>query len=218
MDIDALKEKIFSKIPYERLLPLAENIRWVIVCAVPILLTGLLYFLLIKGTVDESSKVRDDLLAVQKDVQMKEALKRRLPEFKKKIEELDAQLKLIRQRLPEKKEIPDLLDQISTMGTQAGLEFITFKPQPEAEKDFYADVPVDLVVVGTYHSVVEFFDRVSRLPRIITISNLSITKTGKRVRLAPRLKGTPVSASCKAITFRFLESKVDVESKAQAKK
>jgi type IV pilus assembly protein PilO len=218
MDIDALKEKLFAKIPYDRLVPLNEKARWGIVLAVPVALIALIYFLLIQGTLDEANKVRDDLRAAQKEVQMKEALERRLPEFIKKIEELDSQLAMIRRQLPEKKEIPDLLDQISTMGTQSGLEFITFKPQSEVEKDFYAEVPVNLEVVGTFHSIVEFFDKVSRLPRIITISNLSISKTTRKVHMVSRLKGTPVSASCKAITFRFLESKVDAESKGQAKK
>lgn len=209
MDFEELIEKIFSKVPYAKLVPVNEKARWGAVAAVPLVLLALFYFLLIKGTLDEADKVKDELLNVRKEVQTKEALERRLPEFIKKIEELDFQLTMIRRQLPEKKEIPDLLDQISTMGTQSGLEFLTFRPKQESEKDFYAEVPVDLTVAGTYHSVVEFFDKISRMPRIVTISNLTITKGSKKIRLATKLRGVPVNASCQAITFRFLEGKVD---------
>lgn len=214
MDLETLQENLFSKVPYGQLTGINEKARWGAVAAVPLVFVLLAYFLLVKGTMEESDKVREELLKTQKDVQVKEALERRLPEFEKKIAELDNQLTLIRRQLPEKREIPNLLDDISNMGTQSGLEFQLFKPLPEDEKDFYSDVPVDLVMRGTFHSVVEFFDKVSRMPRIVTISNLAISKVSTKVKA--KTKGQLIEAKCKAVTFRFLESKVD--QPAQAKK
>ncbi len=208
MDLETLQEKIFSKIPYGRLVGVPLKARWGIVAGVPVLLIVLFYFLLISGTVAESDTIREDLLKTQKDVQVKEALERRLPEFESKIAELDGQLTMIRRQLPEKREIPDLLDQISNLGTQSGLVFQLFKPRAEVEKDFYAEVPVDLVIYGGFHNVVEFFDKVGRMPRIVTISDITITKSSNKMKGA-RLKGVPVEATCKAVTFRFLETRVD---------
>lgn len=180
---------------------------------VPIVLIAAFYFLLISATLAETDAVREELLKVQKDVQVKEALERRLPEFEKKIAELDGQLAMIRRQLPEKKEIPDLLDQISNLGAQSGLQFQLFNPMPEAEKDFYAEVPVDLNIVGSFHNVVDFFDKVARMPRIVTITNIDMGKSGNKVKV-PRTKGTLVEVRCKAVTFRFLETKVDAPAAA----
>lgn len=209
MDIENLQEKVFSKIPYSRITGIPLNARWGIVAGIPLVLIAAFYFLLISGTLAETDVVREELLKAQKDVQVKEALERRLPEFEKKIAELDGQLAMIRRQLPEKKEIPDLLDQISNLGAQSGLQFQLFKPLPEVEKDFYAEVPVDLNIVGSFHNVVDFFDKVARMPRIVTITNIEIGKSGNKTKGA-RLKGTPVEARCKAVTFRFLETKIDV--------
>ena len=208
MDFETLQETVFSKVPYGRLTGIPLNARWGAVAGVPLLLIAAFYFLLISGTLAETDVIREELLKAQKDVQVKEALERRLPEFEKKISELDGQLAMIRRQLPEKKEIPDLLDQISNLGMQSGLQFQLFKPLPEAEKDFYAEVPVDLVIFGSFHNVVDFFDKVAHIPRIVTITNIEISKSANKMKGA-RLNGTPVEARCKAVTFRFLETKID---------
>ncbi len=182
---------------------------------VPVVLIIAFYFLLISGTMAETDAVREDLLKAQKDVQVKEALERRLPEFEKKIAELDGQLAMIRRQLPEKKEIPDLLDQISNLGAQSGLQFQLFNPMPEVEKDFYAEVPVDLDIVGSFHNVVDFFDKVARMPRIVTITNIDIGKSSSKMK-GPH-KGTLVEVRCKAVTFRFLETKIDAPATSAAK-
>lgn len=209
MEMEELQQQLFGKLPYSQLTGINVNARWGAVAVVPLLLVVLAYFLLVQGTMAETDKVREEMLKTQKDVQVKEALERRLPEFEKKIAELDGQLALIRRQLPEKREIPNLLDDISNMGTQSGLEFQLFKPLPEDEKDFYAEVPVDLTVRGQFHSVVEFFDKLSRMPRIVTISNFSITKGAPKSKGRVKLPGQVIETKCKAVTFRFLEAKVD---------
>ncbi len=215
MDIENLQEKVFSKIPYGSLTGIPLKVRWGVVAGMPLAVIAAFYFLLISGTMAETDTVREELLKAQKDVQVKEALERRLPEFEKKISELDGQLAMIRRQLPEKKEIPDLLDQISNLGAQSGLQFQLFNPLPEAEKDFYAEVPVDLSIVGSFHNVVDFFDKVAHMPRIVTITNIEIGKSGNKMKGA-RIKGTPVEVRCKAVTFRFLETKIDTPPPANA--
>ena len=100
--------------------------------------------------------------------------------------------------LPQKREIPSLVTSISASGQQAGLDFDLFKPQAEKKRKFYAETPVSIKVSGSYHEVADFFDRVSRLSRLVNIDNITINtpKGGKNLNI-----------SCTAITYRFVEPK-----------
>lgn len=198
------------------------NLRWGIVGGVPLVIIVAVFMLLIKPTMDDTDAVNTEYATIHKDVQAKEELERKLPEFIKQIADLEAQVTELRKQLPEKKEIPDLLDNVSGLGLQSGLEFQVFKPGAEVEKDFYAEVPVDMTVTGPFHALVDFFDRVSKMPRIVTFTSVNITKgsvkkgktTGSAV--GPAVKGTQITAVCKAVTFRFLEAKVDKTAPASA--
>ncbi len=211
--MDSIKDKLLAYLPYARLQGIATNVRWGVAAGVPLVVAVLAYFLVISPARDQVDAARVQYEPIHKEVQEKEAMERRLPELNKQIAELDAQVADLRRQLPEKKEIPDLLDQVSAMGLQAGLEFQVFKPLPEAEKDFYAEVPVDITINGTFHGIVDFFDKVARMPRIMAFTNVNMikaaakkTKTGSPV---PTLAGTQITAVCKGVTFRFLEAKVD---------
>ncbi|MGE0157449.1 MAG: type 4a pilus biogenesis protein PilO, partial [Geobacter sp.] len=94
----------------------------------------------------------------------------------------------------------------------AGLDFLTFKPKPEAPKDFYAEVPVDIVVYGSYFSVANFYAAVANLPRIVNITNVDFAE----VKNANNRMMTKVN--CLATTFRFLDKKEIQDDKKTPKK
>jgi type IV pilus assembly protein PilO len=127
---------------------------------------------------------------------------RNLRAVQQQFKDAENELKIVMKALPEKKEIPTLLASISRSGQDSGLEFTLFEPKPENDKDFYAEIPVSVKVSGSYHNVATFFDKVSRLPRIVNIDNISITaqKDTKKEALS-------LAASCTAITYRFIEKK-----------
>jgi type IV pilus assembly protein PilO len=108
--------------------------------------------------------------------------------------------------LPDQREIPGLLDSISRLASQAGLEQVSFQPQPEQMQDFYASIPVRLELVGSYHELGVFLDRVSKLDRIVKIDNLSLT----RLKQPPKLQ-----VGCTVVTYRFVEK---AEAKPAQKK
>ncbi|MDP2992924.1 MAG: type 4a pilus biogenesis protein PilO [Deltaproteobacteria bacterium] len=138
----------------------------------------------------------EDTLAILDRVKHKAA---NLAQFKAELEVTKAQFQQALLLLPDKKEIPSLLTNISSLGNEAGLEFILFKPKEETPKDFYAEIPVEIIVEGPYHNVAVFFDKVSKLPRIVNISNVSMTDPKKA-------HGTMmVKTSCLATTYRFAE-------------
>jgi len=124
-----------------------------------------------------------------------------LPKYKKDYEQLQNELKMALTELPNQKEIPSLLTSISTAGKNAGLDFLLFRPKPEEPKDFYAAVPVDISVYGSFYNVADFFVAVSNLPRIVNINNVNFSDI-KTVNGRLMLK-----VSCLATTFRFLDKK-----------
>jgi len=120
-------------------------------------------------------------------------------EFERELRELNAELRRAQARLPDQREIADLLSNVAASGRAAGLEIVLFRQKPEVYHDFYADVPVEMQMRGTYHDIALFLDRVKRLDRIVNVSDIQMRK--------PRLEGDRVvlEAACTATTFRFLD-------------
>ena len=130
----------------------------------------------------------------------KAALAANLDKARADVAQLDGDLKKAVAELPDTKEIPDLLSNISSLGRESGLEIIQFKQRPERFEEFYAAVPVDILVRGTYYQVAAFFDKVGQMARIVNVSDVSI-------KSPPRKTGDAVTVdtSCAAVTFRFLD-------------
>lgn len=126
--------------------------------------------------------------------------------YRSKMKAAEAQFNIVMKALPEKEEIPTLLNGISQAARDAGLDITKFQPNPEIAKEFYAEVPITINVAGNYHNVAMFFDKISKLPRIVTIDAL---------KLLPDKEGDTLSTSCTAVTYKFIEP---VEKKPAGKK
>ena len=118
-------------------------------------------------------------------------------------------------QLPEQKEIPELLRQVSNLGKDSGLEVRLFRQQPEVKKTLHAEVPVEMSVKGGYHQVALFFDKVRQLDRIVNIANMSIKNP------QPQVGGrAQIESSFFATTYRFLsgDEQKQVEDEQKKKK
>ena len=91
-----------------------------------------------------------------------------------------------------------MLVDVSQTGLGAGLEFELFKPAGEVPKDFYAELPISIKVVGDYHEFGNFISGLAALPRIVTIHNINIARHGKE-------KGSPLMLQATAKTYRYLD-------------
>jgi type IV pilus assembly protein PilO len=147
---------------------------------------------------------RVDLLTTEvqelrQSVQKHQAIAARQHELKDRLAALDKALQVALTLLPETREIPDLLTQISQLGMNAGLEFRLFKPEAEKTADFYAEVPVTLAILGKFHDVARFFDHLSKLSRIVNVTDIKIAlaKSNEDSSL--------LTTNCLVTTFRFLE-------------
>lgn len=121
---------------------------------------------------------------------------KQLNAYRTKMKSAEAQFKIVMRALPEKREIPTLLEGISQAARDAGLEILQFKPTAESRKEFYAEVPISIRVSGGYHNVAIFFDMIAGLPRIVNISAIKMT---------PQKEETKLTTSCTAVTYKFVE-------------
>jgi type IV pilus assembly protein PilO len=130
----------------------------------------------------------------------KTALVANLEKARQEVLQLDGDLRKAAAELPTTKDIPDLLSSISSLARESGLEILQFRLRPEQYEDFYAKVPVDVLVRGTYHQVGAFFDKVGGMARIVNVTDVGI-------KSPIRLEADPVTldTSCVAVTFRFLD-------------
>lgn len=157
--------------------------------------------------------LKDEIENARRESAKKRALSSNLPRLKKENQKLEGMLKEAVAQLPDKKEIPELLSSISSKARESGLQILTFRPQAEKLQDFYAEIPVDIVVRGKFNNVVKFFDEVGRLNRLVNIRNIGIRN--------PQVKNgvITVDTSSQATTFRFLDkaerARIAAQKKAQ---
>jgi type IV pilus assembly protein PilO len=128
------------------------------------------------------------------------ATARQLPEFQRQVGELQARLDLLRAVLPEEKDVSDLLRRLQTLATESNLQIKGFKPAAIVTKQTHAEWPIALELDGTYHNLGLFFDRVSKFPRIINVSGVTIKSKEK-----PQ-PGSTISAACIATTYVLIEA------------
>jgi type IV pilus assembly protein PilO len=178
-------------------LPLAKKVLILLVAV--FVIVGLYGYLAYLPQREEIKGLTDRRDTLRKEVNELQAVANNLRKFQAEVAQLRAQLNNALTQLPNKKEIPELLKSISKLGKESNLEFLRFRPTAERPKQFYAEVPLELVFLGTYHDTGMFFDRVSKLSRIINVENFKMApseKSGDQTRL---------KAQAVATTFRFLE-------------
>jgi type IV pilus assembly protein PilO len=99
--------------------------------------------------------------------------------------------------LPNSHEIPGLLDDITFVGTTSGLDFVKLEWQPEISKEIYIELPIDIEVVGPYHSFGQFVSKIAGLPRIVTVHDFKIS--------IPQGDSESLSLKLQAKTYRYQE-------------
>ena len=123
-----------------------------------------------------------------------------LDALKDQMKEMEQSFDDMLRQLPNKTEVADLLIDISQTGLAAGLEFKLFEPKGETPREFYAELPINISIVGDYHQFGEFVSGIAALPRIVTTHDIQIQPLGAD---APAER--PLSMTAVAKTYRALE-------------
>jgi type IV pilus assembly protein PilO len=159
-----------------------------------LLLGGAYWYFLYQPRAEEIARLEEQIAQTRRTLEKHRSIAAKYDEFRATVARLEEQLREALTQLPKRREIPDLIRQISDLGVRTGLQISLLRPQPEQPKEFYAEVPIAVTVVGPYHAVGQFFDALGRLSRIVSISNIQMAMNAKTLE-----------TQCLATTFRFLE-------------
>ncbi len=157
----------------------------------------LFFFLLYQPNAKKIADLGQQKNALDKQIAELRTKESNLPKLKRELAETERIFNETAILLPKEKEIPQLLKDISAAGQGVGLDFLTFKPLPDIPQDFYAEIPISINVRGPYHNMGSFLDQVSKLTRIVTVSNIKMA--------APKMeKGEMLlDSNCTLVTYRF---------------
>ncbi len=216
---------------------LALTVTW----AVPL---ALFWFLFLSTRMGEIDSISSKIPNLKREIAILETKSRQLPKLEKELKAMQEILKQAMKLLPEKEDIPSVLTEISSLGNEARLEFQAFRPGEEKIEKFYASIPVSLEFKGPFHNTVVFFDKVSRMARIVHIKDVSMGKAEESSQTWSQTGNEPgkaqnnaspntadsnlseskgiqrggnwiIQTKCSAVTYRFLTPD---EQKANKKK
>lgn len=148
------------------------------------------------------AKLKQQKTSLQAQVAKIESRAANRDKFLKELENTEQLFAKTSALLPKEKEIPNLLTSISALGRGVGLDFLSFKPNPSVPKDFYMEIPVSISLNGPYHNVGLFFDQVSKLNRIVSVTSIAMTN--------PTKEGTEMmlNSNCQLMTYRFTNTQL----------
>jgi type IV pilus assembly protein PilO len=170
---------------------------------------GLGYFFYWSGQFEEQDALAAQEQTLRNDYRTKMAQAINLEALEAQQQQVNRYVERLEKQLPSKAEMAALLSDINQAGLGRGLQFELFKPGQVVVKDYYAELPIDIKVTGSYHDIGEFAADMAKMPRIVTLNNLSLT-TGKDGVL---------SLDAVAKTFRYLDQdELDKQSQARKKK
>jgi type IV pilus assembly protein PilO len=152
---------------------------------------------------------------LKKEFSEKQAKSVNLEALQQQLDEMQDMLRQLLRQLPSKTEMPELLIDISQTALSAGLETELFQPGPESPKDFYAEKPIQLRMVGTYHQFGTFISGVASLPRVVilTMHDVSLTPKNKDPKAGAVANGVLVLQGT-VKTYRYLDEDESASAKA----
>jgi type IV pilus assembly protein PilO len=181
-------------------------------CGAVALIVGLYWFLIYRDYAAKLDAKQAVLTKKQQELNEQMVILADLPKFRQETADMKSKRQKALEQLPNEKDIDKLLEDISTLAIESGLEILLFKPQQEVRRNFYAEIPVELKLSGGYHDLALFYDKIASLPRIVNVSDLLIEKPqevdGRNI----------LQASCTAKTYKFIEEKPGEQDKQDKKK
>ena len=177
-------------------MPLGQKVG--VVAGVVILLSAANWYFFIDPMQTQITQRQGTLHALEDELIQKQSIANNLAQFKHEKEILERRLAQALTELPNEANIDDLIRSLSEIGTKSGLAINSIEPQAEQRQSFYASIPIVMAVSGNYHEIGVFLDSLSKLARIVNVTNI---KMGGARLSAEKLV---VSATYVATTFRFL--------------
>jgi len=180
--------------------------QWATVVGVAALLTGALYFTLFKTQREANATAQAALDAKLRENAELESYRPKLVDIERQLASLKQQLEIERKIVPDEKEVPGFMKMMNAEAMKAGIELRRYTARPTAAKEYYTEVPFEMELDGPYYSMLNFFDRVGKLERIVNVSGLMVATTKKPTEAKAKhtyqyAPNESVVATCTATTF-----------------
>ncbi|MBA2662817.1 MAG: type 4a pilus biogenesis protein PilO [Bradymonadaceae bacterium] len=128
---------------------------------------------------EEIQQADQEIVRLQQEKARLEQLRRNREQVVQRLEDLQRQLLVAREKLPANAEIPSLLQRIHNQGKTAGLEINKFKRNSDIVREHFIEIPVEMELVGTYDELANFFFYIGRMTRIVDVSDVTLTRRAK---------------------------------------
>ena len=206
-----MKLEDFNNIDLNNVGSLPLPIKAVLLGILFLVLTGIDYWFMWSPAIDEL----DQSVAKEKELRQVFLAKKgqaiKIEAYRQQMVEIERTFGALLKQLPDKSEMDGLLTDVNQAGLGRGLEFELFKPGQETVAEFYAEMPIQIKVLGGYHDLGAFATDVSKLPRIVTLNNLIIQPANKES------KDGRLVLEAVAKTYRYLDSS-EISAKKSADK
>jgi type IV pilus assembly protein PilO len=176
--------------------PLSQKLAAVAVIACGV--TAANYFLVVSPDLEQMQRQHAILRQLEDELIQKQSIANNLAQFKHEKEILERRLQQALTELPNEANIDELIRSFAEVATKSGLTINDIAPQPEQRQSFYASIPIVMAVNGNYHEIGVFLDSLSKLARIVNVTNI---KMGNAKMTGEKLA---INAQYVATTFRFL--------------
>ena len=161
---------------------------------------GGFYFFWLSDAWKEETTKKAKREALQKEIRALEVTANKLQEFQREVQLLEAKLDTLKRILPPEKETPDVMRRVQALAAQSFLSVRKFTPAVVVQKEFYQEVPITMGLTGSYHNLGLFFDRVSRLSRLVNVRNLKVKSSTKQTQT------NTIDADCVATTYVYQDA------------
>jgi type IV pilus assembly protein PilO len=170
------------------------------------IVTGALYFTVFKTQNTKNASAQHDLESKIQENNELESYRPKLKQIEQQLAELKQQLEIEQRIVPDDKQVDDFMTIMSAEAQKAGVEIRRYTAKPTNQKEYYTEMPFDLELDGPYYSMLNFFDRVGKLERIVNVSGLLVSTTknpggAKAKHTYQYAPNESVVATCTATTF-----------------
>lgn len=188
------------------------------VAIVALVIIGLWWYLFISGKQDELERLESQEAELRAEFETKQGRAANLEPLKLQLAQMEQQLQQMLRQLPSKTEMPDLIVDISQTALATGITNELFQPGPEEPKEFYAEKPIALRMVGSYHQFGGFVSGVASLPRVVimTMHDIQLKPRAENQSAAAITANAPLELSGTVKTYRYLDEEEMAEQQTAA--
>jgi len=151
--------------------------QWAVVIFGGALVTVALYFTVFKNQSDKNAAAQHALQDKVRENNELESYRPKLKDIERQLANLKQQLEIERRIVPDDKAVDAFIETMDAEAVKAGVEVRRYTAKPVAAKEYYSELPFDMEMDGPYYSMLNFFDRVGKLERIVNISGLMVSNT-----------------------------------------